>query len=317
MSAWRRLTRFSRPVIKARQVCAIAAFLCCTPVMARAADVPAPQTAMPARFFLRELEAVLANADKAKGRNIDPALFKDFWLKWELVTTRYKPDGQELRFIYVNPIGAEALAKGLYPFPEGTVFAKIGAHAEHDPLFDTSLVPGAIARAQIMLKNPQDPQAIDGWVYDLYATPPFEERLTHVESESCAACHAIAKPRDFIFALPFPTMLGVTSTPLELAPFRDKFHATPVEKLPADARQAIATDSPQAKSAMQLVMPTFAGTLFEARELLANFARTSRLPYVLNSPDEKKILIAIPKDKCVRIGSMDKPLEMQYWNVCD
>ena len=170
----------------------------------RPATTPAftPDNPMPGpnRPFLDRLAAWLA----APGipQDIAPTLFAGFWRDWELVTTRYKPDGEEIRFIYVNRLGAETLAHRAYPFPPGTVFAKIGARAVHDPIFPSSLVPGPIERVQVMWKAPGDARARDGWVYSLYTPSHYAGHLTPDEIDACHACHLVAKPRDMVFAEP-------------------------------------------------------------------------------------------------------------------
>ena len=63
---------------------------------------------------LEQLQTTLAG-DKAR-QTINPDLFRDFWTKWKLVTTRYKSDGEELRFIYANDLGAQTFTGGAYPF---------------------------------------------------------------------------------------------------------------------------------------------------------------------------------------------------------
>ena len=56
---------------------------------------------------------------------LDPADFHEFWNNWDLVTTRYREDNGEQRFIYANKIGYKAMKDGLVNFPEGSAFAKL------------------------------------------------------------------------------------------------------------------------------------------------------------------------------------------------
>ncbi len=254
----------------------------------------------PGVAFLDRLQSWMDSSPSTQ--DIDPKLFKDFWLKWELVTTRYKTDNEELRFIYVNKIGADALAKGIYPFPEGTVFAKIGSHAAHDPIFDSSLIPGRIVRVQVMLKKTGDPKARDGWVYSLYMLNHAPGQLTTDEIDACQACHVVAKSRDMVFSQPFPSPFGAAPAREDVSSnFQQSFKKTATNKLSAKLRELVRQLSPNTQTVMWRNMPAFIGTLDESREVLAGFARTSHFVYALASADEKDILIAAPGDRCAAL----------------
>lgn len=250
--------------------------------------------------------------------DIDPKLFDDFWLDWKLVTVRYKIDGNEMRFIYVNKIGAEAIAKGVYPYPKGTVFAKIGAEAVHDPIFDNSLIPGPIGRVQIMLKKPGDPNARDGWVYGLYMQEKYLGHLSKEDIDDCHACHVVAKSRDMIFAQPFPVAPSVAppAAGAGSAGLRARFKTTSVDALAKLTRRLVLHEVPGTKDVMALTMPAFEGTMFEMREVLARFAREGRTVYVLNNEDSTNVLMAIPgKNMCVKMGEIMQNAPT-FWTIC-
>lgn len=256
---------------------------------------------MPPAEFLRRFDAFL---DKpAVAQPIDPALFRHFWEKWGLVTTRYKPDGEEMRFTYANKLAAETLATGKYPFPEGAVLAKIGAKAAHDPGFSSSIVPGSIVRIQVMLKKANDPNAHDGWVYALYA-PKFRGALTQAESAACHACHLMVPERDMVFSQPFPIAFGATLATLpDDQPFADKFKPVAVTALKPGVRAVL--EKHQVSGTVQLLeMPVFSGTVFESREILGRLARKQQRPYVLSAPDGRQFLISLPDaaDKLCSVG---------------
>ena len=242
--------------------------------------------------FFSDLQKFLSASPKGT-YDIDPRLFQDFWTQWPLVTTRYKPYEQELRFIYVNKIGAEAFRKG-GAFPEGTVFAKIGASAIHDPLFDSSLMPGGVSRVQVMLKDSRNPKARDGWVYALLAPPFDKSSLSKDGIDACAACHALVKPRDEIFALPFPLAASAAAYALDRKALAQRFAETPLSALSDEERQVLQGSAPKSKSVLRYVMPLFDGSFVESEELLAGLAKTAHEPYVLESPDRETVLIALP-----------------------
>lgn len=247
---------------------------------------------LPPAEFLRRFDMFLDKPSVAQP--IDPELFRHFWEKWGLVTTRYKPDGEEMRFTYANKLAAETLAKGDYPFPEGAVIAKIGAKAAHDPSFNSSIVPGSIVRIQVMLKKANDPNAHDGWVYALYA-PKYRGALTAAESQACHACHLMVPERDMVFSQPFPVAFGATlATMPDDQPFADKFKPVALAALKPGIRAALEQHKPIPEKIQLLEMPTFSGTLFESREILNRLARKHWQAYVLSAPDGRQFLISLP-----------------------
>lgn len=246
---------------------------------------------LPPAEFLRQFSSFLDNPTVPQP--IPPHLFQNFWLQWGMVTTRYKPDGGELRFTYANKIAAEALATGEYPFPEGSVLAKIGAKAMLDPGFSSSLVPGSIERVQVMLKKANDPNARDGWVYALY-TQKYRGQLTKDEINACQACHLLVPERDMVFSQPFPTAFGATLANMTAAePFVDKFKLVALEKLKPALQDIVRQQKPVPTQVMLLEMPTFSGTIFESREITMRLTRKNKIPYVLTSPDGAEFLINI------------------------
>lgn len=258
---------------------------------------------MPPVEFLRRFDTFLDQPSVAQP--IDPELFRHFWEKWGLVTTRYKPDGEEMRFTYANKLAAETLATGQYPFPEGSVLAKIGAKAAHDPGFSSSIVPGSIVRIQVMLKKANDPNAHDGWVYALYA-PKFRGALTQAESEACHACHLMVPERDMVFSQPFPIAFGATLATLpDDQPFAAKFKPADVAALKPGVRTVL--EKHQVTGKVQLLeMPVFSGTVFESREILNRLARKQQQAFVLSAPDGRQFLISLPESGCiVTIATVD------------
>lgn len=250
---------------------------------------------MPPHEFLAAFSAYLDQP--VTPQPIAPDKFRDFWLRWSMITTRYKPDGEELRFTYANQLAAEALAKGQYPFPEGSVLTKIGAHAVPDPGFNSSKVPGAIARIQVMLKDSKHPEAQDGWVYALY-TPKYRGGLTKDEREACHACHLMVPERDMVFSQPFPIALGAALASAAAAePFADKFKPVELDKLNAPLQKLLRQQAEPPANIMLLEMPSFAGTLFEMREIVSRLTRASGKPHAVSAPDGKVFLVNLPTKK--------------------
>ena len=72
---------------------------------------------------------------------IDPAPLDEFWNDWNLVTTRYREDNGEQRFIYANDLAYNAMKEGKVSFPDGSALAKLGFKTIVDPQFPNSREP--------------------------------------------------------------------------------------------------------------------------------------------------------------------------------
>src|SRR5687768_5898949 len=84
---------------------------------------------------------------------IDPKPYDKFWLKWPLVTVRFRSDNGEQRYIYANQKAYRAMKEGLTEFPDGSVFGKVAFATEDDPQFPNSMDSTTFTRIQLMVKN--------------------------------------------------------------------------------------------------------------------------------------------------------------------
>lgn len=155
-------------------------------------------------------------AEEIKMNDIALSDYGDFTKKWNLVTVRYRQDSHEMRFTYANEKAWNALTKGVLPFPEGSVFAKIGFKSGVDPAFTSSIVPSGARRFQFMVKNLKKYPDTDGWGYGLFDSDgglfPGEVKTV---TNSCHACHKLVPERDFVF-----------SEAIEFSPLIKKVHET-------------------------------------------------------------------------------------------
>ena len=120
--------------------------------------------------------------------DIKYAEYHNFQQDWTLITIRFRKDTGEMRLVYANEIALQNLKKGNFNYPDGAVFAKAGILTGVDSQFPSSLVPRAVRRYQIMVKNKKKYATSDGWGYALFdaegKTYPEEPKATQ------AACHA-------------------------------------------------------------------------------------------------------------------------------
>lgn len=150
---------------------------------------------------LAYFEKISNHQEKVKMNDISFDDFKDFPLKWKLVTVRYRLDSKELRLIYANTKAWDGLKKLNPKYEDGAVFGKIAFTAESDPAFASSLTPHGVKRYQLMVKNSKKYSDTDGWGYALFNEDGglFNEDMK-VKTMACAACHRIVPERDYVFA---------------------------------------------------------------------------------------------------------------------
>jgi hypothetical protein len=267
---------------------AFRAWICLLPVMASDKSLLAVTPKIPS----------LAIATPAHG--IDPAQYDGFWLQWPLITTRYRTDNGEIRFIYANKLAQEALFRGDSKYPDGAVFGKIAFKSSEDLKFPTSLEPRIFTRMQLMVKDSKAFASRDGWGYYLYALRENDGETSYIDA--CHACHTLVKDRDFVFAS--PTFLsGVHDFVDGSASFRNAFRSAKGSELSPAEKHVLALRSNKggSKDVVLQSMPLFIGSLYESIGPMASFARQEDKVFLLFDPKSEDFLLAeaeVSDDKC-------------------
>lgn len=187
---------------------------------------------------------------------IDYAPYKDFWRKWPFVTTRFREDTRELRFVFANEIAMKALREDKLPYPDGAVFAKLASPAGNDPHFPASKIPTDKTRFQIMVKDSKRFPETNGWGY-IYTGPDGKNWFKSMgEVVACHACHRIVPGLDYVFARPFdekfPKAPGEGPRFIDSDGFRrivsaadvNAFHGTSAELRPLLVKEAYRSGKP-------------------------------------------------------------------------
>lgn len=228
--------------------------------------------------------------------------YADFDKKWKLVTVRYRLDSGEQRFIYANDIAWKAFESNATQFPEGSVFAKVAFKTEEDNLFPSSIMPSSSRRFQLMVKDSKKHQSTDGWGYALYDSNglTFPEN-PQIQEVACHACHKLAAPRDFVFALPIAT------NPFEKINLGSKqkadeksYHFVQIEKSELPPR--LAGKIPKIYKLIESLQGPlqkflFQGTLDEVRPLLIKRVSESGNPALLMNDDKSRYVLIYPDKK--------------------
>ncbi len=221
---------------------------------------------------------------------INPAIYAKFWDKWELVTTRYRGDNGEQRFIYANDIAMDAMKSGSLDFPDGSVFGKVAFVAEEDPHFPNSYEPIDFIRLQIMVKDSKKFRKMDGWSYWLYVDGTEAKTSDDIaNAEACHACHTLVKDRDFIFAV--PSFIGDNANRYLKAghKFEDRFRKRKKKDLNEFEKKVLALLPQKTDKVRSLRMRLFSGSLHESIGPLSTYSKDNSA-FLLVDPLKKRFL---------------------------
>jgi hypothetical protein len=123
---------------------------------------------------------------------------------WTLISVaREEGTLDDLRAVLGNDIAIKAAREGTLPYPDGTIIARIAWG--HDPLQESekafgrpqSFVAGAPKNGvQFMVKDSKKYASTGGWGFAHFDDGKPASETVH---NTCFACHAIVKARDFVF----------------------------------------------------------------------------------------------------------------------
>lgn len=238
---------------------------------------------------------------------INPKVFDNFWHKWELITTRFRKDNSEQRFVYANSIAYNAMKLGSLVFPDGAVFGKLAFKAVPDAQFPNSLEPTNFTRLQIMVKNAEKFKENNGWAYYIYVDgkshPPASDQNKQL---ACHACHLLVKDRDFVFSAPtFLSTVGSLYSNIGNT-FDSIFHYESKKDLSKFEREMLKLLRSNPKGVMIRRMRLFSGSLSESIAPLAKYVQSGKA-YAMIDPIGKRFLLVErttkPISKCGRTGA--------------
>lgn len=122
----------------------------------------------------------------------------DGYRQWELIAPAEEAEPlDELRVVLGNPVAVAAYRRGILPFPDGAVLAKLAWKRVQSPEFEPATIPGAATTVQIMVKNSKRYATSGGWDFGRFIDGKPVDEAQH---ETCFACHeAGVKGHDFVF----------------------------------------------------------------------------------------------------------------------
>ena len=124
------------------------------------------------------------------------------YLDWKLISVAHEDASlNDIRAILGNDIAVKAYREGTFPFPEGSIIARISwmyePSEENNKIFGRtqSFIAGPPTNGvQFMIKDSKKYAATGGWGY-----AQFNDSKPIALSSSCFVCHQLIKERDFVF----------------------------------------------------------------------------------------------------------------------
>jgi hypothetical protein len=222
----------------------------------------------------------------------------NFWRHWHLVTTRYRKDNGEQRFIFANDIAWSAMERRAKRYPDGAMFGKIAFATGRDEAFPNSVEPTRTTRVQLMVKNATKYKEFDGWGYAIPSAHPVSgnRQRDHDDAAACHGCHKLVPERDFVFSRStFLGRAGVTATDVPSANFRGSFRRVETKEYSPLTLEALRlSKNSDASVLMYASMMLFSGSMQESIGPLADYVRQDQTPYLLADETQQQFILVKP-----------------------
>jgi hypothetical protein len=276
---------------------------CCIAAYLLAADAFAvePADSQGAHYILGNLMLPALKNEKTFD-GITLSSYDRFWEKWHLVTTRFRKDNGEQRFVFANDIAYKAIKEGKSVYPDGAMFGKVAFIAGEDAAFPVSEEPVSFSRVQLMRKDSHAYPDQNGWGYALYAKGTGVPYGTEKETvNACHACHLIVRDRDHVFSKASFLHVADAAKPTTASSssgerLKSKFTERKVAELSGFAKQAVQNANPDKlpEKIMYYSMPLFSGSVDESIAVLSRYALADHMTYLIIDEDNKFYLAATP-----------------------
>ncbi len=230
---------------------------------------------------------------------IDISKYDKFWEKWHLVTTRFRKDNNEQRFIFANPVAWKAMQSNSKVFPDGSMFGKVAFIVNDDPSFPNSLEPANFTRMQLMKKDHKAYKDSDGWGYAIMmhgAHAPYDNEKSTVVA--CHACHKLVPERDFVFSK--ATFMGHSlaqeAQAAAATDFRTRFKDKALSEMSAFEKRAVelTTDKKEYEKIKYLSMELFPGSVSESIGALSQYSIRDNTIYAIINEKTHQFLVSNP-----------------------
>jgi Cytochrome P460 len=124
---------------------------------------------------------------------------------WQVISVAHEAgNNNDIRVILGNQVAMEAFRKGLRPFPDGTIIARLAwkyvPSARNNAIFgqDQSFVAGDPTNVQISIKDSKKYPTTAGWGYGQYENGKADPSEPLINT--CFGCHnRLSKAEDLVF----------------------------------------------------------------------------------------------------------------------
>jgi len=118
---------------------------------------------------------------------------------YRIISTHFRTDKSELRYILANDIAFKASIENL-PFPNGSKIVKIGWNTEEMSNFSPALEAKEVQRVEYMIKDDkQFTQNPGNWGYARFVKQNGKYKSWDKGTTSCVTCHNLAKDNGYVF----------------------------------------------------------------------------------------------------------------------
>ena len=118
---------------------------------------------------------------------------------WSLLSISHRLDKKTLRAILGNDKAIQAARHGqTNPWAEGSVLAKVVWHESTHPNWAQAIVPGAMEKAEAMIKDSKKYASTGGWGFGYWEGKKLSMH-EEAKAKECFACHQIVKQQDYVF----------------------------------------------------------------------------------------------------------------------
>ncbi len=126
---------------------------------------------------------------------------------WQLISSHFRTDNKEIRFLLGNNIAISAYKKDSgqngTPFPDGTILVQIGYSVKEHPEFKNATEPDVLQRVEYMIKDSKRFDDTGGWGFASFSydsnTSRFRPFGNETFANNCFACHTLVKKKDYVF----------------------------------------------------------------------------------------------------------------------
>jgi len=119
---------------------------------------------------------------------------------YKIVATHFRKDKKELRYVLVNEIAFKQFVNN-EELPEGSKIVKIGWEVKEMSNFPVALESDTLQRVEYMIKDSKQFKDNPGnWGYARFVKENDEYKSWNNGTQSCVACHNIAKSNGFVFS---------------------------------------------------------------------------------------------------------------------